>query len=54
MVSYNNEGMLAEGFQNGIPRRIFGHKRDENGEWGRLHNEEVHSLYNSSNYSQSD
>ena len=26
-------------------RRIFGPKRDENWEWRRLHNEEVHSLY---------
>ena len=24
---------------------IFGPKRDENGEWRRLHNEELHSLY---------
>ena len=24
-------------------------KRDENGEWRKLHNEEVHSLYRSSN-----
>ena len=29
--------------------RIFGPKRDENGEWRRLHNEELHSLYRSSN-----
>ena len=27
-----------------IPRGIFGPKRDENGEWKRLHNE-LHSLY---------
>ena len=25
----------------------FGPKRDENGEWRRLHNEELHSLYRS-------
>jgi hypothetical protein len=30
-------------------RRIFGSKRDENGEWKRLHNEELHSLYSSPN-----
>ena len=29
--------------------RIFGPKRDENGEWRRLHNEELHSLYRSTN-----
>ena len=28
-----------------ILRRIFGPKRDENGEGRRLHNEELHSLY---------
>ena len=34
-------------FQNRILRRIFGPKRNENGEWRRLHNEELHSLYRS-------
>ena len=28
---------------------MFGPKMDENGEWGRLHNEELHSLYRSPN-----
>ena len=32
-----------------ILMRIFGLKRDENGEWRRLHNEELHSLYRSTN-----
>ena len=32
-------------FENWILRRIFGPKSDENGEWRRLHNEELHSLY---------
>ena len=36
-------------FENRILRRIFGTKRDENGEWRRLHNEELHSLYHSPN-----
>ena len=35
-------------FENRILRR-FGPKRDENGEWKRLHNEELHSLYRSPN-----
>ena len=36
-------------FENGTLRRIFGPKRDENGEWRRLHNEGLHSLYRSPN-----
>ena len=30
-------------FENKILRRIFGPRKDENGEWRRLHNEELHS-----------
>ena len=36
-------------FGNRIMRRIFGSKKDNNGEWRRLHNEELHSLYRSPN-----
>ena len=36
-------------FENRTLRRIFGPKWDENGEWRRLHNEELHSLYRSLN-----
>ena len=36
-------------FENRILRQILGPKRDENGEWIRLHNEELHSLYHSPN-----
>ena len=36
-------------FENRILRQIFGPKRDENGEWRRLHNEEIHSLYHPPN-----
>ena len=32
-------------FENTILRRIFEPKKDENGEWRRLHNEEIRSLY---------
>ena len=36
-------------FKNRILKQIFGSKRDENGEWRRHHNEELHSLYRSPN-----
>ena len=36
-------------FKNRILRRIFGPKRDGNGEWRRLHNEEFHTFYRSPN-----
>jgi hypothetical protein len=37
-------------FENRVPRRIFGPKRDEViGEWRKLHNEELHILYSSLN-----
>ena len=35
--------------ENKILRRIFGPKRDENGEWRRLQNEQLHRLYLSPN-----
>ena len=36
-------------FENRILRRIFGPKRNANGELTRLHNKEPHSLYRSPN-----
>jgi hypothetical protein len=36
-------------FENMILMRIFGPKRDENGEWRRLHNEELICLHRSPN-----
>jgi hypothetical protein len=36
-------------FENGIIRRIFEPKWDENGEWRRLHNEKLHNMYCSPN-----
>jgi hypothetical protein len=36
-------------FDNRVLRRIFGPKRDEDGSWRKLHNDELHSLYSSPN-----
>jgi hypothetical protein len=37
-------------FENRVPRRMFGPKRDEvAGGWRKLHNEELHNLYSSPN-----
>ena len=49
MVSYTKKGMQVRVFENRILRRIFEPKQDENGECGRLYNEEFHSLYLSLN-----
>ena len=47
-LTLREEGKLRI-FDNRILRWIFGPKRDENGEWRKLHNEELHSLYRSPN-----
>jgi hypothetical protein len=39
----------TESFENRVLRRIFGPKREENGSWRKLYNDELHNLY----YSQS-
>jgi hypothetical protein len=37
-------------FENRVPRRIFGPKRDDIiGGWRKLHDEELHNLYSSPN-----
>jgi hypothetical protein len=36
-------------FENRVLREIFGPKRDEDGSWRKLHNDELHSLYSSPN-----
>jgi hypothetical protein len=35
-------------FENRVLRKIFG-KREEDGSWRKLHNDELHSLYSSPN-----
>jgi hypothetical protein len=39
------EGTKTEDFENRVSRRIFGSKRDEDGSWRKLHNDELHSLH---------
>jgi hypothetical protein len=36
-------------FENRVLRKIFGPKREEDGSWRKLHNDELHSLYSSRN-----
>jgi hypothetical protein len=36
-------------FENRVLRRIFRPKREEDGSWRKLHNDELHSLYSSPN-----
>jgi hypothetical protein len=36
-------------FENRVLRKIFGPKREEDGSWRKLHNDELHSLYSSTN-----
>jgi hypothetical protein len=36
-------------FENRVLREIFGPKREEDGLWRKLHNDELHNLYSSPN-----
>jgi hypothetical protein len=36
-------------FENRVLRRIFGPKREEDGSWRKLHNDELHNLHSSPN-----
>jgi hypothetical protein len=36
-------------FENIVLRKIFGPKREEDGSWRKLHNDELHNLYSSPN-----
>jgi hypothetical protein len=36
-------------FEKRVLRKIFGPKREEDGSWRKLHNDELHNLYSSSN-----
>jgi hypothetical protein len=36
-------------FENKVLRKIFGPKREEDGSWRKMHNDELHNLYSSPN-----
>jgi hypothetical protein len=36
-------------FEKSVLRKIFGPKREKDGSWRKLHNDELHSLYSSPN-----
>jgi hypothetical protein len=48
-VSHFGGGTETEGFENRVLRKISGPKREENGSWRKLHNDELHDLYSSPN-----
>jgi hypothetical protein len=47
-LTFRKEHRLR-GFENRVLRKIFGPKREEDGLWTKLHNDELHSLYSSAN-----
>jgi hypothetical protein len=48
LISHWEEHRLRV-FENRVLRTIFGPKRDEDGSWRKLRNDELHSLYSSPN-----
>jgi hypothetical protein len=36
-------------FENGMLRKIYGPKREEDGSWRKLHTDELHEVYSSPN-----
>jgi hypothetical protein len=49
LVSHFGEEHRLRVFENRVLRKIFGPKREEDGSWRKLHNDELHSLYSSPN-----
>jgi hypothetical protein len=44
-----SEELRLRVFENRVLRKIFGPKREEDGSWRKLHNDELHDLYSSPN-----
>jgi hypothetical protein len=49
LVCHLREEHRLRVLENRVLRKIFGPKRDEDGSWRKLHNDELHSLYSSPN-----
>jgi hypothetical protein len=49
LVSHFGGGHRLRVFENRVLRKISGPKREEDGSWRKLHNDELHSLYSSPN-----
>jgi hypothetical protein len=49
LVSHFGGRNRLKDFENRVLRKIFGPKREEDGSWRKLHNDELHSLYSSPN-----
>jgi hypothetical protein len=49
LVLYGCKILSLRVFDNRVLRKIFGPKREEDGSWRKLHNDELHSLYSSPN-----
>jgi hypothetical protein len=49
VVLYGCETWSLSVFENRVLRKIFGPKREEDGSWIKLHNDELHRLYSSPN-----
>jgi hypothetical protein len=49
LVSNVEGGTQTKGSENRVFRKIFGPKREEDGSWRKLHNDEFHSLCSSPN-----
>jgi hypothetical protein len=49
LVFHFKGGTQTEGFENSVLRRIFGPKREVDGSWRKLRNDQLHSLYLSPN-----
>jgi hypothetical protein len=43
------EGGIYTVTENRVLRKLFGLRREEDGSWGKMHNDELHNLYSSLN-----